>query len=104
MSDQKVEPKTVLNKLKMLEYQKKYRTSHSDSIMKAQSEYKATHKEETQKYNKEYYQKTRTERLKKEAENRIRTECDCGGKYNSQNKLKHDRSKRHKKYLEKDKA
>jgi hypothetical protein len=94
--------KIYARKIKMSNYQQKYRLAHLDKAKEAGKTYKDAHKLETKEYNKEYYQKTREERLKEMASQRKRTDCECGGRYCSNHHfLRHQKSKKHLRYLEK---
>ena len=69
---------------KKKEYDKKYREENKDKI----NDYSKNYKENNKDKIKEYYEKTKEIVYKN-------CECECCGKYNLHNRLRHERSSRH---------
>ena len=70
-----------LDKERYKQYQKQYQKEYN-------KKYQQIHKEEIKKYKKEYQQKQKE-----------KYDCPCGGRFTKSNKARHEKSKKHQKYL-----
>ena len=76
------------NKEHLNELSRQYNQDNKEKI----KQYKQDHKEQIKQYQKQYTQKNKEKRNQK-------FNCPCGGRYTSNNKTPHERSKKHQRYL-----
>ena len=96
------------NKDQIKEYQKEYYEDNKDQIKEYFKQYRQANKERDKKYYednkdkiKEYfkqYRQANKDKIKEKKNQKFI--CPCGGKYTKQNKARHDRSNKHKQYIE----
>tara|TARA_B110000285_G_scaffold48000_1_gene54223 strand:- start:940 stop:1614 length:675 start_codon:yes stop_codon:yes gene_type:complete len=84
------------NKEQLLVYSKKYYEDHKKEIQEYYKKYHQDNKEEIKEYNKKYYDDNKEEiKLK----SKVPHNCLCGGKYTFSSKARHNKSKKHQKYI-----
>lgn len=110
------------NREKLTEQYKRYREEHKEQIARRQSLYRQEHKEEKRIRDKQYhvknsekikmqkaqYRQMNSDKIKqryrdnKEELNRKKcqiTQCTCGGKYTASHKARHEKSEKHRTYV-----
>jgi hypothetical protein len=88
------------NKDKILEKNKKWYENNKNKILEKQKEYKLKNKDKIKEYNlknkdkiKEWYEQNKDKLHEKFS-------CNCGGKFTKQNKITHEKTKKHLLYLQ----
>jgi hypothetical protein len=86
----------VANKEKILEKKRKKYKDNKEKIAEKQKKYRENHKEQVFIQQKKWYEKNKEEVVKKRSE---KINCVCGNYYSRSNKSRHQKSKKHKKYI-----
>jgi len=99
----------IVNKVIPTRTDKEYYNDNKDKA----KEYRDGHKQETKQYNQKYYEEQK-DKIKEKTKNyrlnnldiikqkqKIKHNCDCGGKYTNSGKSEHIKTTRHKLFLEK---
>ena len=79
------------------EYHKEYRINNKDKLLEQQKEYNEKNKDKIKEYHKEYYINNKE---KIEEQKKIKFTCKCGSTFRKSDKLRHERSIKHQKYIE----
>lgn len=77
--------------------QTQYNQDNKEKILEQVKIYRQNNKENIKEYAKSYYQDNK-EKIKEYKNQKF--DCECGGKYTRDNKPRHERTNKHKKYLE----
>ena len=88
------------NAEKIKEQRKEYYENNAEKIREQKKEYYDNNAEKIKERHKDYYDNN-AEKIKER--NNTKCECECGGKYTNQNKSKHIKTNKHKKYLNENK-
>ena len=84
------------HKEEIKEYNKKYREDNKEELKEYTKKYNQDNKEEIKEYNKKYSQDHKEEiKLK----SKVPHNCLCGGKYTPPSKARHEKTKKHQKYI-----
>jgi len=86
----------IITKEEEKERDKKYYEDNKEIILEVNKKYREEHKEQKQKQDKEYYEKNKEKRKEREKET---MNCDCGSNFRKTDKLRHEKSLKHQKYI-----
>ena len=93
-----------VNSEKLNEKSKQYRIQHLDKIHQREKEYREINNDKIKERQKKYREEHKDEIKEKDKKyNGIKIECVCGGHYVQRAKLRHEKSKKHQKYIQQDK-
>jgi len=88
-----------------IEYGKIFREENKDAIIECKKKYREENKDVIIEYQKKYYEENKDKIKKYCEENKERISkkfnCECGGKYTHNHKSHHNKTKKHRLYLEK---
>ena len=85
------------NREKFLEQNKNYYQANKQKILEQVKIYRQNNKEKIKDREKKYYQNNKQKILEKQNE---KFDCECGSRYTYSNKARHERTIKHKKYME----
>ncbi len=87
------------SRVEILEKKKQWNYDHKEEKTEYDKIYRDEHKEEIKEYKKQYYEDHKEE-IKIKIKQNIKITCICGSIFRKDSKTKHERTKKHKTYLE----
>ena len=88
-----------VNKIVAGRTRKQYREDHKQEIKINKKQYYEKHKEKLKKYSRQYQQKNKEKMKQFREKNKIKMTCSCGSVVSKHHKARHERSKKHLKYI-----